>query len=71
MSTKWTYTTKGYKEYLYSKTPTKRSRPGKKNSKIEKKRRLLTVNFGTPNMFITPWFEHDYGTNPPLGTLMI
>jgi hypothetical protein len=29
------------------------------------------MNFGTPNMFITLWFELDYGTNPPLGTLMI
>jgi hypothetical protein len=33
--------------------------------------RLLTVYFGTPNMFITLWYELDYGTNPPLGTLMI
>jgi hypothetical protein len=32
---------------------------------------VLTVNFGTPNMFITLWFELDYGTNLPLGTLMI
>jgi hypothetical protein len=31
---------------------------------------LLTVYFGTPNMFITLWFGFDYGTNPPLGTLM-
>jgi hypothetical protein len=29
------------------------------------------VNFGTPNIFVTLWFELDYGTNPPLGTLMI
>jgi hypothetical protein len=32
---------------------------------------MLTVYFGTPNMFITPWFEFDYGTNLPLGTLII
>jgi hypothetical protein len=32
---------------------------------------MLTVNFGTPNMFVTLLFELDYGTNPPLGTLMI
>jgi hypothetical protein len=32
---------------------------------------LLTVYFGTPSMFITLWFEFDYGTNPPLGTLII
>jgi hypothetical protein len=32
---------------------------------------LLTVYFGTPNMFITLWFRFDYGTNPPLGTLII
>jgi hypothetical protein len=24
---------------------------------------LLTVYFGTPNMFITLWFGFDYGTN--------
>jgi hypothetical protein len=29
------------------------------------------VYFGTPNMFITLWFGFDYGTNPPLCTLMI
>jgi hypothetical protein len=29
------------------------------------------VYFGTPNMFITLWFGLDYGTNPPLGTLII
>jgi hypothetical protein len=34
-------------------------------------RALLTVYFGTPNMFITLWFGFDYGTNPPLGTLII
>jgi hypothetical protein len=32
---------------------------------------LLTVYFGTPSMFITLWFGFDYGTNPPLGTLII
>jgi hypothetical protein len=32
---------------------------------------LLTVYFGTPNMFITLWFGFVYGTNPPLGTLII
>jgi hypothetical protein len=31
---------------------------------------VLTVYFGTPNMFITLWFGFDYGTNPPLGTLI-
>jgi hypothetical protein len=29
------------------------------------------VYFGTPNMFITLSFGFDYGTNLPLGTLMI
>jgi hypothetical protein len=32
---------------------------------------LLTVYFGTPSMLITLWFGFDYGTNPPLGTLII
>jgi hypothetical protein len=32
---------------------------------------LLTVYFGTPNMFITLLFGFDYGTNPPLGTRII
>jgi hypothetical protein len=32
---------------------------------------VLTVYFGTPSMFITLWFRFDYGTNPPLGTLII
>jgi hypothetical protein len=32
---------------------------------------LLTVYFGTANMFITLWFGFVYGTNPPLGTLII
>jgi hypothetical protein len=34
-------------------------------------RQLLTVYFGTPNVFITLWFGFDYGTNPPLGKLII
>jgi hypothetical protein len=32
---------------------------------------MLTVYFGTPNMFNTLWFGFVYGTNPPLGTLII
>jgi hypothetical protein len=32
---------------------------------------MLTVYFGTPNMFITVWFGFVYRTNPPLGTLII
>jgi hypothetical protein len=32
---------------------------------------MLMVYFGTSNMFITLWFGFDYGTNPPLGTLII
>jgi hypothetical protein len=32
---------------------------------------LLTVYFGAPIMFITLWFGFDYGTNPPLGTLIM
>jgi hypothetical protein len=32
---------------------------------------LLTVYFGAPSLFITLWFGFDYGTNPPLGTLII
>jgi hypothetical protein len=32
---------------------------------------LLTMYFGTPSMFITLWFGFDYGTNLPLGTLII
>jgi hypothetical protein len=32
---------------------------------------VLTVYFGAPSMFITLWFGCDYGTNPPLGTLII
>jgi hypothetical protein len=29
------------------------------------------VNFCTPNVFVTLWFELDYVINPPLDTLMI
>jgi hypothetical protein len=36
-----------------------------------KRGEMLTVYFGTPNMFITLWFVFVYGTNPPLGTLII
>jgi hypothetical protein len=32
---------------------------------------MMTMYFGTPNMFITLWFELEHETNPPLGTLMI
>jgi hypothetical protein len=32
---------------------------------------MLTVYFGTINMFITLWFGFGYGTNPPLGTQII
>jgi hypothetical protein len=32
---------------------------------------VLTVYFGTPNMLITLLFGFVYGTNPPLGTLII
>jgi hypothetical protein len=32
---------------------------------------MLMVCFGSPSMFITLWFGFDYGTNPPLGTLII
>jgi hypothetical protein len=32
---------------------------------------MLTVYFATTNMFITLWFGFDYGTNLPLGTLII
>jgi hypothetical protein len=32
---------------------------------------LLTVYFSTPKMFISLWFGFVYGTNPPLGTLII
>jgi hypothetical protein len=32
---------------------------------------MLMVYFAAPSMFITYWFGFDYGTNPPLGTLII
>jgi hypothetical protein len=32
---------------------------------------MLAVYFCTPNMLITLWFGFDYGTNPPLGTLIM
>jgi hypothetical protein len=32
---------------------------------------MLTVYFGTPNMFITLWFGFAYGTILPQGTLII
>jgi hypothetical protein len=32
---------------------------------------MLTVYFGAPSMFITLWFGFDYGSNLPLGTLII
>jgi hypothetical protein len=32
---------------------------------------MLMVYFGTPKMFTTLWFGFDYGTNLPLGTLII
>jgi hypothetical protein len=32
---------------------------------------MLTVYFGTPSMFITLWYGFVYGTNLPLGTLII
>jgi hypothetical protein len=32
---------------------------------------VLTVYFGIPNMYITLWFGFVYGTNLPLGTLII
>jgi hypothetical protein len=32
---------------------------------------MLMMYFGTPSMFVTLWFGFDYGTNPPLGTLII
>jgi hypothetical protein len=44
---------------------------GHKRKKQEVAAVLLTVYFGTPNMFITLWFGFDYGTNPPLVTLII
>jgi hypothetical protein len=41
------------------------------DQKERQTRRLLTVYFGAPSMFITLWFGFDYGTNSPLGTLII
>jgi hypothetical protein len=41
------------------------------SSPLNSARDLLTVYFGTPSMFITLWFGFDYGTNPPLGILII
>jgi hypothetical protein len=38
---------------------------------LPNRRALLTVYFGAPSMTITLWFGFDYGTNPPLGTLII
>jgi hypothetical protein len=32
---------------------------------------MFMVYFGTPNMFITLCIGFVYGTNPPLGTLII
>jgi hypothetical protein len=32
---------------------------------------MLTVYFGTPNIFMTLWFGFDCRTIPPLGTLII
>jgi hypothetical protein len=32
---------------------------------------MLMVYFGAPSMFITLWFGFDYGTNLPLGTLIV
>jgi hypothetical protein len=42
-----------------------------KIEELRRKKALLTVYFGTPSMFITLWFGFDYGTNSPLGTLII
>jgi hypothetical protein len=38
---------------------------------LEAAKQVLTVYFGAPSMFIILWFGFDYGTNPPLGTLII
>jgi hypothetical protein len=38
---------------------------------LEEEAKVLRVYFGAPSMFITLWFGFDYGTNPPLGTLII
>jgi hypothetical protein len=37
----------------------------------EDPKKVLKVYFGAPSMFITLWFGFDYGTNLPLGTLII
>jgi hypothetical protein len=50
---------------LPTRTPPSRSR------RTPPRRKLLTVYFGTPSMLITLWFGFDYGTNRPLGTLII
>jgi hypothetical protein len=38
---------------------------------IDSLKAVLTMYFGTPNVFITLWFELDYETNMTLGTLMV
>jgi hypothetical protein len=43
----------------------------RKRNEWRRRLRVLTVYFGAPSMFITLWFGFDYGTNPPLGTLII
>jgi hypothetical protein len=48
-----------------------KNRSGVPYLKSDMPRVLLTVYFGAPSMFITLWFGFDYGTNPPLGTLII
>jgi hypothetical protein len=45
--------------------------PSPKESAQNNDAKVLTVYFGTPNMFITLWFGFFYGTNPTLGTLII
>jgi hypothetical protein len=32
---------------------------------------MLAVNFSTPNVCVIPWFDLHFGTNPPLGMLII
>jgi hypothetical protein len=49
----------------------KKNKKKKLQQAIESQRKVLTVYFGEPSMFITLWFAFDYGTNPPLGTLII
>jgi hypothetical protein len=41
------------------------------NELFSKLKSVLTVYFGAPSMFITLWIGFDYGTNPPLGILII